>query len=78
MTWTKIRSKPYFEVTTVLEKGVFMQQKKLYGLKFKERKDLPVYHPDVVAYEVFDRDGKSIAIYYLDFYTRDNKTEEHG
>lgn len=65
--------KPYFEVTTVLEKGVFYAAEKLYGLKFKERKDLPVYHPDVVAYEVFDRDGKSIAIYYLDFYTRDNK-----
>ncbi|WP_336664189.1 peptidyl-dipeptidase Dcp [Elizabethkingia meningoseptica] len=65
--------KPYFEVTTVLEKGVFYAAEKLYGITFKERKDLPVYHPDVVAYEVFDKDGKSIAIYYLDFYTRDNK-----
>ena len=46
---------------------------KFYRITFKERKDLPVYHPDVVAYEVFDRDGKSLAIYYLDFYTRDNK-----
>jgi peptidyl-dipeptidase Dcp len=42
----------------------------MYGITFKERKDLPVYHPDVVAYEVFDNDGKSMAIYYLDFYTR--------
>lgn len=65
--------KPYFEVTTVLEKGVFFAAEKFYGITFKERKDIPVYHPDVVAYEVFDRDGKSLAIYYLDFYTRDNK-----
>jgi len=65
--------KPYFEVRTVLEKGVFYAAKELYGLTFKVRKDLPVYHPDVVAYEVFDKDGKSLAIYYLDFYTRDNK-----
>ncbi len=66
--------KPYFEVGTVLEKGVFFAAKLMYGLTFKVRKDLPVYHPDVVAYEVFDEDGNSIAIYYLDFYTRDNKS----
>jgi peptidyl-dipeptidase Dcp len=66
--------KPYFEVTTVLEKGVFYAAKVMYGLTFKVRKDLPVYHPDVIAYEVFDKNGKSIAIYYLDFYTRDNKS----
>ncbi|HOZ51023.1 MAG TPA: M3 family metallopeptidase [Chitinophagaceae bacterium] len=66
--------KPYFEVTTVLEKGVFFAAKQMYGITFKVRKDLPVYHPDVVAYEVFDKDGKSMAIYYLDFYTRDNKS----
>lgn len=65
--------KPYFEVTTVLEKGVFYAAEKFYGLTFKKRTDLPVYHPDVVTYEVFDHDGKSIAIYYLDFYTRDSK-----
>jgi len=65
--------KPYFEVKTVLEKGVFYAAEKFYGITFKERKDLPVYHPDVVLYEVFDRDGKSMAIYYLDFYTRSNK-----
>jgi peptidyl-dipeptidase Dcp len=41
----------------------------MYGINLKQRKDLPVYHPDVVAYEVFDNDGKSMAIYYLDFYT---------
>ncbi|MBC7846517.1 MAG: M3 family metallopeptidase [Flavobacterium sp.] len=65
--------KPYFEVTTVLEKGVFFAAKEMYGITFKERNDLPVYHPDVKVYEVFDKDGKSISIYYLDFYTRDNK-----
>ena len=65
--------KPYFEVNTVLEKGVFFAANKMYGITFKVRKDLPVYNPDVVVYEVFDKDGTSIAIYYLDFYTRDNK-----
>lgn len=65
--------KPYFEITTVLEKGVFFAAKQMYGITFKERNDLPVYHPDVKVYEVFDNDGSSIAIYYLDFYTRDNK-----
>jgi peptidyl-dipeptidase Dcp len=66
--------KPYFEVKTVLEKGVFYAAKVMYGISFRVRNDLPVYHPDVVAYEVFDKDGKSMAIYYLDFYTRDNKS----
>ncbi|MBP6625495.1 MAG: dipeptidyl carboxypeptidase II, partial [Chitinophagaceae bacterium] len=61
-------------VTTVLEKGVFYAAKIMYGITFKTRTDLPVYHPDVKVYEVFDKDGKSIAIYYLDFYTRDNKS----
>jgi peptidyl-dipeptidase Dcp len=65
--------KPYFEVNTVLEKGVFFAAKKMYGITFKVRNDLPVYNPEVVVYEVFDKDNKSIAIYYLDFYTRDNK-----
>jgi peptidyl-dipeptidase Dcp len=65
--------RPYFEVSTVLEKGVFFAAEQMYGITFKVRTDLPLYHPDVVAYEVFDKDGKSMAIYYLDFYTRDNK-----
>lgn len=65
--------RPYFEVNTVLEKGVFFAAQQMYGITFKVRKDLPLYHSDVVAYEVFDNDGKSMAIYYLDFYTRDNK-----
>lgn len=66
--------RPYFEVTTVLEKGVFYAAEQFYGISFKKRTDLPTYHPDVVAYEVFDHDGKSLAIYYLDFYTRDSKS----
>ena len=65
--------KPYFEVTTVLEKGVFYAAEKFFGLTFKKRTDLPVYHPDVVTYEVFDHDGTSLALYYLDFYARDTK-----
>ena len=65
--------KPYFEVNTVLEKGVFYAAEKFFGLTFKKRTDLPVYHPDVVTYEVFDHTGKSIALYYLDFYTRPSK-----
>lgn len=64
---------PYFELTTVLEKGVFYAAEKFYGVTFKKRTDLPVYHPDVVVYEVFDRDGESLALYYLDFYTRPSK-----
>ncbi|WP_068598344.1 M3 family metallopeptidase [Vaginella massiliensis] len=65
--------KPYFELNNVLEKGVFYAAEKFYGLTFKKRTDLPVYHPDVMVYEVFDRDGSSLALYYLDFYTRNNK-----
>ncbi len=66
--------KPYFEIKSVLENGVFFAAKTMYGITFKERKDFPVYNPDVKVYEVFDNDGTSIAIYYLDFYTRDNKS----
>lgn len=65
--------KPYFEIFNVLEKGVFFAAQKMYGLTFKERNDLPVYHPDVKVYEVFNDKNESIAIYYLDFYARDNK-----
>lgn len=65
--------KPYFEIFNVLEKGVFYAANKFYGITFKKRTDLPVYHPDVVVYEVFDNDGTSIALYYFDFYARDSK-----
>ncbi len=66
--------KPYFEVNTVLEKGVFYAAEKFFGITFKKRTDLPVYHPEVITYEIFDNDGTSLAIYYLDFYTRSNKS----
>lgn len=65
--------KPYFEVMSVLENGVFFAAEKFYGITFKKRTDLPVYHPDVLTYEIFDKDGSSMALYYLDFYTRPNK-----
>ncbi len=65
--------KPYFELSRVLEDGVFYAANKLYGLTFKERKDFPVYHPDVRVFEVFDTDGKSLALWYCDYFKRDNK-----
>ena len=65
--------RPYFELNRVLVDGVFYAANQLYGLTFKERKDLPVYHPDVRVWEVFDADGKSLALYYGDFYARSNK-----
>ncbi|HET6995079.1 MAG TPA: M3 family metallopeptidase, partial [Chitinophagaceae bacterium] len=65
--------KPYFELNTVLEKGVFYAANLLYGITFKERKDLPVYHPDVRVFEVFDKDGKPFALWYCDYFKRDNK-----
>ncbi|HEY2344587.1 MAG TPA: M3 family metallopeptidase [Xanthomonadaceae bacterium] len=67
--------KPYFELNTVLEKGVFFAAGQLYGLTFKPRTDLPVYNPDVKVYEVFDKDNKSIALFYFDYFARDSK---HG
>jgi peptidyl-dipeptidase Dcp len=65
--------RPYFELDRVLVDGVFYAANQLYGLTFKRRTDLPVYHPDVRVYEVFDQDGKSLALYYGDFYARPNK-----
>jgi peptidyl-dipeptidase Dcp len=64
---------PYFELNTVLEKGVFYSANLLYGISFKERKDLPVYHPDVRVFEVFDKDRKPFALFYFDYFKRDNK-----
>jgi peptidyl-dipeptidase Dcp len=66
--------KPYFELDRVLHDGVFFAANKLYGLTFKERKDLPVYQPDVRVFEVFDTDGKSLALFYADYYLRPNKS----
>ncbi|WP_426174497.1 M3 family metallopeptidase [Massilia sp. TWR1-2-2] len=65
--------KPYFELNNVLEKGVFFAAGKLYGLTFKERKDLPVYNPDVRVFDVFDANGKQLAIFLADMYARSNK-----
>ncbi len=66
--------KPYFELNTVLEKGVFYAANQLYGLTFKERNDIPVYQPDVRVFEVFDKDGTSLALFYCDYFKRDNKS----
>ena len=65
--------KPYFELNSVLENGVFYAAHELYGLTFKERKDIPVYQPDVRVFEVFDADGKPMALFYCDYFKRDNK-----
>jgi peptidyl-dipeptidase Dcp len=65
--------KPYFVLDRVLQDGVFFAANRLYGLTFKQRQDLPVYHPDVRVYEVFDQDGKSLALFYTDYFKRDNK-----
>ena len=65
--------KPYFELEHVLHDGVFFAANKLYGVTFKERKDLPVYNPDVRVFEVFDADGKSLALFYADYFQRSNK-----
>jgi peptidyl-dipeptidase Dcp len=65
--------RPYFELNQVLTNGVFYAANQLYGLTFTERKDLPVYHPDVRVFEVTDADGKPLALFYCDFYKRDNK-----
>jgi peptidyl-dipeptidase Dcp len=65
--------KPYFELNNVLQNGVFFAANKLYGLTFRERKDLPTWHPDVRTFDVIDADGKQLAIFYADYFKRDNK-----
>ena len=67
--------RPYFEIDNVLRKGVFFAANKLYGLSFRERSDLPVYHPSVRVFEVFNADGTPLALFLTDFYARGNK---HG
>jgi len=66
-------TKPYFEVTRALEDGVFFMATKLFGLSFEKRADLPVYHPDVSTYTVFDKDKSVLGIFYFDPFQRDNK-----
>jgi peptidyl-dipeptidase Dcp len=65
--------RPYFELNSVLERGVFYAAGQLYGLSFEERKDIPVWHADVRVFEVLDADGKVLALFYCDPYKRDNK-----
>lgn len=65
-------TRPYFELSHV-KKGVFDLATRLYGITFKENKTIPVYHPEVDAYEVYDSDGKFLSILYTDFHPRDGK-----
>ena len=67
--------RPYFELERVLENGVFFAANKLFGISFKERKDLVTYHPEARAFEVFNEDGSKLGLFIGDFYTRDSK---HG
>jgi peptidyl-dipeptidase Dcp len=67
------RVAPYFELNHVLEDGVFYSARQLYGLTFKERRDLPVYQSDVRVFEVFDADGAPLALFLADYFARDNK-----
>ncbi len=68
---TQVR--PYFEISNVLQNGVFYAATRLYGITFKERHDIPVYAPDVRVFEVFNADGSHLALFYCDYWKRDNK-----
>ena len=68
---TEVR--PYFEIDNVLQNGVFYAATRLYGITFKERHDIPVYAPDVRVFEVFNADGSHLALFYCDYWKRDNK-----
>ena len=65
--------KPYFELERVLHDGVFFAANKLFGISFKERKDIKTYHPEARAFEVFNEDGSKLALFIGDFFTRDSK-----
>ena len=65
--------KPYFNVDSVQKNGVFYAANRVYGLTFKERKDIPTYHPDMKVFEVIDKNGKPIALFYSDFFRRPTK-----
>ncbi|EOU9536096.1 peptidyl-dipeptidase Dcp [Cronobacter dublinensis] len=66
--------KPFFELDNVLTRGVFYAASALFGLTFSERTDIPVYHPDVRVWEIFDKDGSGLALFYGDFFARDSKS----
>lgn len=65
--------RPYFNIDSVQANGVFYAAQRVYGLSFKERKDIPLYHPDMKVFEVFDRDGKPLALFYSDYFRRPTK-----
>jgi len=65
--------KPYFTVDSVLENGVFYAANRVYGLSFKERTDIPTYHPDMRVFEVLDKDGSELGLFYCDYYRRPTK-----
>lgn len=65
--------KPYFELNGVLDNGMFWAASKLFGLKFVERFDIPTYHPDVRVWEIIDKDGRGMALFYGDYFARDSK-----
>lgn len=65
--------KPYFELDSVLKNGVFFTMNNLFGISFHERSDIPVYHPEVRVFDVMDRDGSQIGLFYIDFFKRDSK-----
>jgi peptidyl-dipeptidase Dcp len=65
--------RPYFLLDSVLKNGVFFTMNKLYGISYRERNDLPVYHPDVRVFDVMDRDGSQIGLFYADYFKRDTK-----
>ncbi|HAT7570685.1 TPA: peptidyl-dipeptidase Dcp [Citrobacter werkmanii] len=66
--------KPYFALDTVLNEGVFWTANQLFGIKFVERFDIPIYHPDVRVWEIFDHDGAGLALFYGDFFARESKS----
>jgi peptidyl-dipeptidase Dcp len=71
--FNEAETKPYFEIDNVLQNGVFYAAHMLYGITFKRRTDIPVYNPDMQVYEVIDADGKPLALWYCDYFKRDNK-----
>ena len=66
--------KPYFELNRVLTEGVFRTASDLFGITFTERFDIPLYHPDVRVWEIFDKSGEGLALFYGDFFARDSKS----
>ena len=69
----ELQIRPYFALNTVLQDGVFWAASQLFGIRFVERFDIPVYHPDVRVWEIFDHTGEGMALFYGDFFARDSK-----